>query len=53
MKEFVLLIDSNNKLYVCGNEEKAVQWEISKGKNPIGKIETDLTILELRNYVGG
>ena len=53
MKKFILLVDSNKKMYVCGNNKTSVEWEISKGKTPIGTIETDLTILELKNYIGG
>lgn len=53
MKQFTLVIDENNKLDVCGIEQSAVDWEISKGKNPIGKIETDLSILELKDFIGG
>lgn len=53
MKKFALLIDENKKLYVCGIEQSAIDWEISRGRKQIGIIETDLSIIELREYVCG
>ena len=53
MKNFALLIDENNKLYVCGSEQSAIDWETSRGRIKIGNIETDLNIIELREYVCG
>ena len=53
MKVFHLTTDSNNRLFVCGEEQAAVDWELAKGRRVLGKIETDLDILELREFIGG
>ena len=53
MKEFNLLRDADGKLYVCGTDAAAVEWEKTKGREPIGKIKTDLDILEVKRYIQG
>ena len=51
MKTYILLINIDKRLFICGNENSALQWEISKGKTPIGKIETELNFLELKEIL--
>lgn len=53
MKEYSLLRDGDGKLYVCGTDTAAVEWERAKGRELIGKIETDLDILEVKRYISG
>lgn len=53
MKEFYISKDKDNKLHICSTDEAAVEWEQSRGREIIGKIETDLDILELKRYVSG
>ena len=40
MKTYCLTRDSDNQLHVCGTDEAAIDWEKSKGREVIGKIET-------------
>ena len=51
MKTYLLLIDKDNKLSICGNEKPALEWEVSKGKMLIGKIETELNFLEFQEIL--
>lgn len=53
MKEFYISKDKDNKLHICSTDDAAVDWEKSRGREIIGKIETDLDILELKRYVSG
>jgi len=53
MKIFCLTKDKYNKLHICSTDDAAIEWEESRGREIIGKIETDLDILELKAYVSG
>lgn len=53
MKEFILLRDGYGKLYVCGTDAAAIEWEKTKGREIIGRIETDLDILEVKKFIQG
>lgn len=53
MKEFCISRDTDNKLHICSTDDAAVEWEKSRGREIIGKIETDLDFLELKGYISG
>ena len=53
MKEFCISRDEDNKLHICSTDDAAVEWEKSRGREIIGKIETDLDILKLKEYISG
>ena len=53
MKTLYLTKDAEGQLHVCGTDEAAIEWEKSKGRAVIGKIETELDILAIRDYVCG
>ncbi len=53
MKKFYISRDADNKLHICSTDDAAVEWEKSRGREIIGKIETDLDILKLKEFISG
>ena len=47
MNEFILILNSNGKVTVCGNRQEAIDIEEFRGGRVIGRIETVLNMLEV------
>lgn len=53
MNEFILLMNKEGKAVICGNRKEAVEVEEYRGAKIVGRIETVLNILEVRELLKG
>lgn len=53
LNEFILLMNKEGKAVICGNRKEAVEVEEYRGAKIVGRIETVLNILEVRELLKG